>query len=140
MSFNIFLKNFHSISIWNSTYLKKQLNKHSTIILSENSVVVASLTEVLYVVNFPFVDPQGRPTITAISDHYVCKCWPYVLTFQKSSKTNKYSGLAEWIMSCFHYISREISVQIAFLKLRANFVHLSPFGTFFLLFLSRFWL
>ena len=55
------------------------------------------------------IDPLGRPTIPAVSDHYSCTCCPSVRPspLLKSSKTKQQKimvatsetvGLAEWII------------------------------------------
>ena len=39
------------------------------------------------------IDPLGRPTITAVSDHYFHKCHPSAPTFQNSAKQPFSSGI-----------------------------------------------
>ena len=59
---------------------------------------------------FALIDPRGRPTVTAGSDHCFCTCRPFVRPpvrphFSKQNKfqaktmftTGKAVGLAEWI-------------------------------------------
>ena len=51
-----------------------------------------------------YIDPRGRPTVTAGSDHCFCTCRPFVRPhFSKQSKTQAKTmfatvGLAEWII------------------------------------------
>ena len=65
------------------------------------------------------IDPRGRPTVTAVSDHYFRTCClyvrPSVRTFQNLAKQNKFQartviatggtvGLAEWIIDDTHFL------------------------------------
>ena len=61
------------------------------------------------------IDPRGRPTVTARSDHYIRTCCPYVPAFQNLSKQNNFQvriviasggtvGLAEWIIDGTHVL------------------------------------
>ena len=61
-----------------------------------------------------YIDPRGRPTVTAGSDRCFCTCRPYFQTFQNKFQektiidTCETVGLAEWIIddTCLvlHYI------------------------------------
>ena len=88
--------------------------------------------------NYAFIDPLGRPTIKAGSDHCLHTCCPYVRpTFQNIAKQNEFQvktmfttgeivGLAEWIIDdtlfCFLYFCLRISLwrSRAFIQAQKN--------------------